>query len=127
LVADDDAAIRDLIRIYLDGSGYEVHMARDGVEASMRAVELQPHAMILDINMPRMDGFGVLQTLRPSSSGRSLPILVLTARHAADDVRKAVSLGARDYLTKPFTRPQLLARVARLMRTPALAGLAKAG
>jgi len=67
--------------------------------------------------MPEMDGFAVLEALK--EHGRILPVLVLTARHAADDVRRAVSLGAKDYLTKPFTEALLQARVARLFRAPA--------
>jgi DNA-binding response OmpR family regulator len=101
-----------------------VHTARDGIEAGWRIGELHPEAIILDINMPRMDGFAVLESLRPSADTRRIPVLVLTARHAADDVRRAVSLGAKDYLTKPFTKPQLIARVARLLRRPLPVGAA---
>src|SRR5690606_8419308 len=97
--------------------GYEVHVARNGVEALQKAEELAPDGLILDINMPEVDGFGVLEALRGRST-RRLPVLMLTARHAGDDVRRAVSLGAKDYLAKPFNRDQLLARVARLVRPP---------
>jgi two-component system OmpR family response regulator len=72
--------------------------------------------MILDINMPELDGFGVLEALGQDAG--LTPILVLTARHAAEDVRRAIGLGAKDYLAKPFSESQLLARVARLLRTP---------
>ena len=116
LVVDDDAGVRDLIRVRLFGAGYDVHTARDGVEAMSRIGELRPNAMVLDINMPLMDGFGVLAAMKQEHI--SLPVLVLTARHAGDDVRRAIGLGAKDYLTKPFNEAQLLARVARLMRRP---------
>lgn len=116
LVVDDDANVRDLIRVRLDQAGYDVHTARTGIEAISRIGELDPSAMVLDINMPEMDGFGVLAAMK--QEGRSLPVLVLTARHAGDDVRRAIGLGAKDYLTKPFSEAQLLARVARLMRRP---------
>ena len=118
LVADDDLGVRDLIRTRLEMAGYDVHTAKNGTEALGRVRELRPNGMVLDINMPLMDGFSVLQTLKKEFPDRRLPVLVLTARHAADDVRRAVGLGAKDYLTKPFNESQLLARVARLLRPP---------
>jgi DNA-binding response OmpR family regulator len=119
LVVEDDAGIRDLIRTRLNAAGYDTHIAKDGVEAMNRIGELRPNGVVLDINMPNMDGFSVLQAMRDSPSRRPCaPVLVLTARHDATDVRRAVSLGAKDYLTKPFNDSQLLARVARLLREP---------
>lgn len=115
LVAEDDLGIRELIRVRLRMAGYDVHTARNGVETVQRVNELRPDALILDINMPLLDGFGVLAALS-AGPGRILPVLVLTARHAGDDVRRAVGLGARDYLTKPFNEAQLLGRVTRLLR-----------
>jgi DNA-binding response OmpR family regulator len=116
LVAEDDHDVRELIRTRLNSAGFDVHTARNGAEALARISAVQPDAMVLDINMPEMDGFSVLEALRKRD--RLFPVLILTARHAADDVRRAVSLGAKDYLTKPFTEAQLMARVARLLRTP---------
>jgi len=118
LIADDDAGIRDLVRTYLDMEGYEMHMAHDGVEALAKVQQIRPDALILDINMPRMDGFAVLNIMRGMEFA-TMPVLVLTARHAADDVKRAMNAGAKDYLAKPFTRPQLLARMARMIRSPA--------
>ena len=66
--------------------------------------------------MPEMDGFSVLEALCKDRFGRGVPVLVLTARHAAEDVKRALRLGAKDYLAKPFNDNQLMARVARLMR-----------
>lgn len=83
-----------------------------------RVLEVRPDAMVLDINMSEMDGFGVLRTLR--AQNRLVPTLVLTARHAAEDVRLAISLGAKDYLTKPFSEQQLLGRISRVLRPPAV-------
>ena len=118
LVAEDDYNVRDLIRTRLDLAGLDVHLARTGVEALDRAHALRPDAIILDINMPELDGFGVLEALPARADGRRIPVLVLTARHSTDDVRRAVRLGAKDYLTKPFSENQLLARVTRLLRPP---------
>lgn len=117
LVAEDDAGVRDLVRTRLRIAGYDPHTAKNGLEAVERALQLRPAAMVLDINMPALDGFGVLSAIQDEAPDLHMPILVLTARHSADDVRMAIALGARDYLTKPFTEAQLLARVARLMRT----------
>ena len=114
LIVEDDLAILQLVRERLSRVGYQTHTARNGLEAISQLLALKPDAMVLDINMPEMDGFAVLQNLK--AHDLMLPVLVLTARHAADDVRKAVMLGAKDYLTKPFTEVQLLARVQRLLR-----------
>jgi DNA-binding response OmpR family regulator len=107
VVVDDDRAILDLVSTRLTLAGYDVFSARDGQEA----------AMVLDLNMPGLDGFGVLQRLGKAGTAR-LPILVLTARHDVADVQRAIGLGARDYLAKPFKDAQLLMRVARLVRPP---------
>ncbi len=110
--------VRDLIRTRLTMAGYDVHMAHDGVEAVGRINALRPDAVILDINMPGLDGFGVLEAMRAGPFPKTMPVLVLTARHAGDDVQRAVRLGAKDYLTKPFNETQLIARVSRLLRRP---------
>ncbi|MBB5747120.1 response regulator transcription factor [Brevundimonas variabilis] len=116
LIADDDAGVRDLVRTRLRIAGYDPHTAKNGREAVERAVKLRPAAMILDINMPELDGFGVLSELQDKAPDIQVPTLVLTGRQSSDDVRMAVALGARGYLTKPFTEAQLLARVAGLFR-----------
>jgi two-component system OmpR family response regulator len=116
LVAEDDAGVRELIRTHLRMAGYDVHVARTGVEALSGVRLLEPIALILDINMPELDGFGVLEALHRNAV--RVPVLVMTARHAEEDVHRAVSLGAKDYLTKPFSEGQLLARVIRLLRQP---------
>jgi DNA-binding response OmpR family regulator len=118
LVAEDDAGVRDLIRARLSEVGWDVHTAHNGLEALDRLRGLSPDALILDINMPLLDGFGVLDAMREDEKVRRVRVLVLTARHAAADVKRAMSLGAKDFLAKPFNDGQLLARVARLLRVP---------
>ncbi len=115
LVVDDDRAIRELVCTRLTLAGYDAFGARDGAEALERIGGLRPQAMVLDLNMPRVDGFGVLQGLGRERALR-LPTLVLTARHSSADVQRAIGLGARDYLAKPFKDANLLMRVARLLR-----------
>lgn len=114
LVVEDDQIILDLITTRLDIAGYDTYFARDGFEGLKRLHELRPSALVLDLNMPRLDGFGLLRKMR--QEGLNVPTMVLTARNQPDDVRQAISLGARDFLAKPFKDEQLLQRVGRLLR-----------
>ena len=114
LIAEDDAEIRHLIRERLESAGYQTRLVRDGAEAMAALQGWRFAGLLLDINMPHVDGFGVLEA-GPRVRGFP-PVLVLTARHDSADVKRAISLGARDYLTKPFSEAQLLARVKRLVR-----------
>jgi CheY-like chemotaxis protein len=116
LVVEDDPALRELLMTRLTIAGYDAHDARDGQEALDRIGELRPAAMVLDINMPRMDGFQVLQTLAGRGQLKGLRVMVLTARNQTDDVRRAIALGAHDYMAKPFKDLQFLTRMARLVR-----------
>lgn len=114
LVVEDDQIILDLITTRLDIAGYDTYFARDGFEGLKRLHELRPSALVLDLNMPRLDGFGMLRKMR--QEGLNVPTMVLTARNQPDDVRQAITLGARDFLAKPFKDEQLLQRVGRLLR-----------
>ncbi len=116
LVVDDDPAVLDLIIARLEVAGYETCWARDGAAAMERLRDVRPAAMILDLSMPHLDGFGVLDLMSRRPDLAATPVLVLSARSGAEDVRLALTLGASDYLAKPFDTPRLLARVARLLR-----------
>lgn len=118
LIVEDDAGVRELVRVLLRTAGYDPHTAHDGEEALSRVHVVRPMGIILDLNMPVLDGFGVLADLRANPPPLVPRVLVLSARHDNGDVLRAVRLGAKDYLAKPFTDRQLLARVARLMRSP---------
>ncbi|MGH6964129.1 MAG: response regulator [Phenylobacterium sp.] len=115
LVVDDDESIVDLVSTRLMIAGYNVCTANNGFEAIRALVDRKPKAMILDLSMPGMDGFGVLEYMGKPGSYQA-PTLVLTARHLAQDVERAIRLGARDYLAKPFDDRMLLVRVQRLFR-----------
>ena len=115
MVVEDEPAISELLCTRLEIAGYRVFAARDGLDALARVGDIRPAGIVLDINMPRLDGFGVLEGLRKRPSTAAIPTLVLTARNNTEDVRRAVSLGARDYLAKPFEDAKLLARVKRLL------------
>ncbi len=118
LVAEDDPAVLDLVVTRLSLAGYVAFPARDGQETIRRLFEIAPAALVLDINMPKVDGFEVLSHMRDRGMTRSIGVMVLTARNRPEDVRKAISLGARDFLAKPFKDTQLLSRVARLVHQP---------
>ena len=118
LVVDDEPYILELIVTRLELAGFDTFTARNGDEALRRLAEVKPEAMVLDINMPVMDGFGVLAHMRAQGLTDRTATMVLTARNNAADVAKAIQLGARDYLSKPFEDAKLIARVRRLLARP---------
>ena len=115
LVVEDDAFLLELITTRLELAGFDTRSARDGSQALQRLTEFRPEAMVLDINMPVLDGFGVLIHMKAQGLIEKTPTMVLTARNSPEDVSKAIGLGARDYLSKPFKDEQLIARVGRLL------------
>ncbi len=114
-VAEDDSAILELLRIRLELAGYHSFYARDGFRARESISRTLPHAVILDIGLPRLDGFEVLQGIKSDARTKHIPVLMLSARHAESDVQKSLAYGAGDYITKPFDDRKLLQRVARLV------------
>jgi len=115
LVVDDERAVRDSLRRALELEGYEIELAADGNEALSRLESSdEPDAIILDVLMPGVDGLEVCRRLR--SAGRSLPVLMLTARTEVEDRVAGLDAGADDYVTKPFALEELLARMRALLR-----------
>jgi two-component system, OmpR family, response regulator MprA len=114
LVVDDDRAVRESLRRSLAFNGYEVDLARDGLEALAAIADRRPDAVVLDVMMPRLDGVETCRRLR--SAGEDLPVLVLTARDAVSDRVAGLDAGADDYLPKPFALEELLARLRALLR-----------
>jgi type IV pilus assembly protein PilB len=115
LVADDDAQMRRLIRRVLERDGFEVMEAGDGLDALELAQQGGPELVILDLDMPRLDGFGVLEELRGQVRTACLPVIVLTAQHGETE-EKALDLGAHDYLSKPVQTRSLVARVRAVLK-----------
>ncbi len=115
-VAEDDPAILELLVARLEIAGHRVNSARDGASALRLILATPPAMVILDVNMPKLDGFSVLRALRGQSVCARTPVLMLTARKSAADVKTARECGANDYLVKPFDDRQLLTRVERLLR-----------
>ena len=115
LVVDDEKPIVDILKLNLTKSGYKVVEAYDGEEAVEKAKSCDPDLILLDVMLPKMDGFGVCKKIRETSS---TPIIMLTAREDEVDKVLGLELGADDYMTKPFSLRELLARVkANLRRT----------
>lgn len=113
LVADDEPHIRELVRLYLSKEGYEIDFASNGPEALEKALRLHPDLVVLDLMMPKLDGFEVTKGIREQSD---VPIIMLTVRKE-DAVKIAgLELGADDYLTKPFNPKELTARVKAILR-----------
>ena len=109
LIADDEAEIRDLLRLYLEKEGYEILEAADGEEALRALQEYGDVAMLLlDIMMPKKDGFHVLKELRKKSN---LPVIILSAKTADNDKILGLDLGADDYIVKPFNPLEAVARI----------------
>ncbi len=115
LVADDDDQMRKLVRMILKRDGFEIEEAKDGLDALDMLERHQFDLLILDMDMPRLDGLGVLEELRARVMTSSLPVIVLTARVGDGEVR-ALDLGAQDYLNKPVQPASLAARVKAVLR-----------
>lgn len=115
LVAEDDPNMAEVISLRLEASGRRCFVARDGREALEMLPQVQPSALVLDLDMPKLDGFAVLGHMQADVRLRDIPVLVLTARDAGDEVRRAIALGADDYLAKPFEAQALIRRVERLL------------
>lgn len=116
LLVEDDADIAFTIKLNLEREGYRVEHIDNGQEALLRAQQSSSDFMILDLNLPDLDGFTICRELRREPSTRDLPILMLTARTAERDRVTGLELGADDYLTKPFSPRELVARVAAILR-----------
>lgn len=114
LVVDDESAISDLISTSLKFVGFDIRTASNGAQALTIAEEFKPHALILDVMMPEMDGFEVCRRLR--NSGSQVGILFLTAKDETKDKVEGLMLGGDDYMTKPFGLEELVARMHALLR-----------
>jgi DNA-binding response OmpR family regulator len=117
LAADDNEDILALVAFRLERAGYRVLQARDGDEALRMALERQPDVAILDLMMPRLDGYEVTRRIRSADdeSTRRMPVMLLTARAQEADVSRGFEAGADDYLRKPFSPQELLARVQAIL------------
>ena len=124
LVVEDDPAILETVAFNLEREGHEVVTAADGVAGLQLSREVEPDLIVLDLMLPRMSGLDVCRVVREE---RPVPILVLTARDAESDKIAGLGLGADDYITKPFSMQELLARVAAMLRRDRISRAAAGG
>ncbi|MEQ1618246.1 MAG: phosphate regulon transcriptional regulator PhoB [Terricaulis sp.] len=116
LVAEDEAALAELLKYNLEREGYRVSSASDGEEALLLAEEAVPDLIILDWMLPKATGIEVCRQLRARQDTRNTPIVILTARGEESDRVRGLDMGADDYITKPFSMSELLARLRAVMR-----------
>lgn len=119
LLVEDDESIQMVVRNYLQASGYDVICVDDGLTGFSKAIEHQPDVVILDVNLPNMRGFEIAEQLRRESD---VYIIMLTARDGEEDRIKGLNVGADDYMVKPFSPRELVARVNASMRRQKMSG-----
>jgi Response regulators consisting of a CheY-like receiver domain and a winged-helix DNA-binding domain len=115
LAVDDSASMRQMVRFTLEGAGYNVVQAADGVEALELAKSTAADLVLTDVNMPRMDGLTLVRELRALSSYKFTPMLVLTTESGQETKQRGKQAGATGWIVKPFNPEQLLATIARVL------------
>lgn len=117
LVVDDERHIVRLVEVNLTRAGYEIATAYDGIEALEKVKSEKPDMIVLDVMMPRMDGFEVLKRLQADASTQDIPVIMLTAKAQDADIFRGWSSGVSSYLTKPFNPRELLTFVERIFQS----------
>lgn len=116
LIIEDDKKAAELLRLYLHKNGYQVLISHDGREGLELARTRQPDLLVLDVMLPSLDGLDICRILRGQPQTAELPIIILTAKSTEDDTLLGLDLGADDYMTKPFSPRELVARVRTVLR-----------
>lgn len=116
MIAEDEPAQAEILQYNLDKEGYDCQIARDGEEALTRLEESVPDLLVLDWMLPKVSGIEVCRRLRRQKTTKNLPILMLTARGEEDDKIRGLEVGADDYVVKPFSPRELVARIQSLLR-----------
>ncbi|MCK4419050.1 response regulator [Candidatus Aerophobetes bacterium] len=115
LIADDHPKAVELVRVTLEGRNYEIVDASNGKETLKKARLEKPDLVLLDVVMPKMDGFEVCRKLKKDPQTKEIPIIMLTAKGQAVDKKKGRQIGARDYITKPFSPSALLVKIEEIL------------
>lgn len=127
LLVEDDPDIAELVQFNLERDGYRVYVCSEGDEGLAQILKLKPDLVILDLMLPKLDGLSICKTVRSTPEIQHTPIIMLTAKGEESDIVVGLELGADDYLTKPFSPRELLARIKAIQRRnrPAAAATAK--
>jgi len=118
VVVDDDPDLRELLRHVFEHAGYAVTALEDGSVALDAIAATRPDIVVLDVEMPRMNGWQVLEAVRADTATAELPVILCTVRSTSDDVIRGWSLGCDEYVTKPFDTDELLGKVAAVLGRP---------
>ncbi|RCW47746.1 MULTISPECIES: response regulator [unclassified Halanaerobium] len=116
LLVDDEKNIRLVVGKSLEKAGYDVIYAVDGVDAVEKANEANPDLVLLDLRLPKMNGFLVLEALKSDAATEEIPVVIVSALSEEDDIQKTISLGAEDFLVKPINQSDLLSAVEKNIR-----------
>ncbi len=116
LIVDDDPAIRELLKNFLEMEGYESYFAEDGFAGLEMVLKVKPDLIILDVMMPKMDGFEFCDTVYQDPLTRDIPIVMLSAKNTEDDIKTGYFVGAKGYLSKPFSQKDLLQLINNLIK-----------
>ncbi len=115
LVVDDTAVLRKIIKFNLQKAGYTVEEAVDGYDGLEKVKDNKPDLILLDLMMPRLDGFGFLEKIK-NGENKDIPIVVLTAKGSKEDIDRVKSLGANDFMNKPFSPKDLIQKVGEMLK-----------
>ena len=116
LIIEDEVDIAELIGFNLQRHQYEVHMAHDGTEGIKAIARVKPHLIILDVMLPKRDGFQILKEVRNNQTFKNTPVLMLTAKAQTEDAIRGLEQGVDDYMTKPFSPKELVLRVKAILK-----------
>jgi len=122
LIAEDDPSILELVRVILETKGYEISWAKDGEETLRMAKEMKPDLILLDVLMPKLNGYEVAHLLKENLDLKDISIIFLTARNEVDDKVAGLRMGGHDYITKPFDIYELMARIEAALRIKNIPG-----
>ncbi|MCB0701817.1 MAG: response regulator [Candidatus Kapaibacterium sp.] len=114
LVVDDNKITTKLLKRYLESNGYEVMIAHDGIECLEAVKEKKPYAIVLDVMMPRMDGYETVRNLKANAEDANIPVVIVTALNDTANQLKSIEAGADDFLSKPIEEKLLVAKVKLL-------------
>ena len=113
LIADDSPSIRKFVSFALSASGYEIVSAGDGMEALEKLPKEHVNLIITDLNMPNLDGFELIKSIRSSQEFKEIPIIILSSLSGKEEIEKGINIGANSYLIKPFNPKRILYEVSK--------------